>query len=158
MRRNTGVLVVALCLAAVPVLAAGEEVTLKGEVVEVSCYSKLGVAKGTGAAHVACAIDCAKQGKPLGLLTDGDGLFRFVGDYADNNGAKLMPFIGKQVEVKGSREVYTDYRPAVRPTKITVTAIARNSGSRLSPGMRRIAFGSASSGVVPIVSRPASSK
>jgi len=58
------------------------EVTLKGEVVDVTCYSKQGVAKGTGPSHVSCALDCAKQGKPLGLLTDGDGLFKFVGEYA----------------------------------------------------------------------------
>ena len=120
MRRNAGVLAVGLLVAAGSLGVAGEEVTLKGEVVEISCYSKQGVAKGTGPAHVTCAIDCAKQGKPLGLLSDGDGLFRFVGDYADNNSAKLLPFIGKQVEVKGSREIHTDYRPAVRPTKITV--------------------------------------
>ena len=119
MLRNAGFLATALLLAAAPLGAAGEE-TFKGEVVEISCYSKLGVAKGTGAAHISCAIDCAKQGKPLGLLTDGDGLFRFVGDYAENNSAKLIPFIGKQVEVRGAREIYTDYRPAVRPTKITV--------------------------------------
>ncbi len=120
MRGKAEVVGVVLFLAVGGLRVAGEEVTLKGEVVEISCYSKQGVAKGTGAAHVACAIDCAKQGKPLGLLTDGDGLFRFVGDYADNNSAKLIPFIGKQVEVKGGREVYTDYRPAVRPTKITI--------------------------------------
>lgn len=120
MRRNVGFLVAALLLAAAPLLAAGEEVTLKGEVVEVSCYSKQGVAKGTGAAHVRCAIDCAKQGKPLGVLTDGDGLFKFVGDYTENNNAKLIPFIGKQVEVKGTRDRYTDYSIAIRPTKITV--------------------------------------
>ena len=40
-------------------------------------------------------------------------------DYADNNAAKLIPFIGKQVEVRGTREIFTDYRPAVRATKIT---------------------------------------
>src|SRR5438093_12345503 len=120
MRRNAGVLAIGLLLAAGGLSAAGEEVTLKGEVVEVSCYSKQGVAKGTGAAHVSCAIDCAKQGKPLGLLTDGDGLFKFVGDYTENNSAKLIPFIGKQVEVKGTKDRYTDYTIAVRPTKITV--------------------------------------
>jgi hypothetical protein len=121
LHRNAGLLAVGLLLAAVaPSRAAGEEVTLKGEVVEVSCYSKLGVAKGTGAAHVACAVDCAKQGKPLGLLTDGDGLFKFMGDYTINNNAKLLPFVGKQVEVKGTRGVYTDYTFAITPTKITV--------------------------------------
>src|ERR1700746_3208551 len=98
MRVNAGILAVALLTAGGLLKAAGEEVTLKGEVVEVSCYSKQGVAKGTGAAHVSCAIDCAKQGKPLGLLTDGDGLFKFVGDYTENNSAKLIPFVGKQVE------------------------------------------------------------
>jgi hypothetical protein len=120
MRREVGVVAIALLLAAGALRAAGEEVTLKGEVVEVSCYSKQGVAKGTGAAHVSCAIDCAKQGKPLGLLTDGDGLFKFVGDYTENNNAKLIPFVGKQVEVKGTRDRFTDYTIAVRPTKITV--------------------------------------
>jgi hypothetical protein len=120
MRRNAGFLVAALLLAAAPSLDAGEEVTLKGEVVEVSCYSKQGVAKGTGAAHVRCAIDCAKQGKPLGVLTDGDGLFKFIGDYTENNNAKLISFVGKQVEVKGALDRFTDYTSAIRPTRITV--------------------------------------
>lgn len=121
MRRKPGLWAAALLIVTAPLVvgAAGEEATLKGEVVEISCYTKQGVAKGTGAAHAACALDCVKQGKPLGLLTDGDGLFRFIGDYADNNNAKLIPFIGKQVEVKGTREIHTDYRPAIRPTKVT---------------------------------------
>ena len=120
MRRNAGFLTAALLLAAAPVFGAGEELTLKGEVVDITCYSKQGVAKGTGAAHVSCAMDCAKQDKPLGLLTDGDGLFRFVGEYTENNNAKLLPFVGKQVEVKGTRDLYTDYSTAVRPVKITL--------------------------------------
>jgi hypothetical protein len=86
----------------------------------VLCYGKQGVAKGTGAAHVSCALDCAKQGKALGLLTDGDGLFKFIGDYTDNDNAKLIPYVGKQVEVKGTKDRYTDYTIAIRPTKITV--------------------------------------
>ena len=121
MRRNVAVLAVTVLLGGGTLFAVGEEVTYKGEVVEVSCYSKLGVAKGTGAAHIACALDCAKQGKPLGLLTDGDGLFKFMGDYTANNNAKLLPFVGKQVEVKGTRDVYTDYTYAIRATKITVS-------------------------------------
>jgi hypothetical protein len=120
MRRNAGLLGAALLLVATPLIGAGEDVTLKGEVVDVSCYSKQGVAKGTGAAHLSCALDCAKQGKPLGILTDGDGLFKFVGDYTENNNAKLLPFVGKKVEVRGTRDRYTDYTIAIRPTKITV--------------------------------------
>ncbi len=120
MRGNARFLALALLLAAPRLHAAGEEVTLRGEVVDVTCYGKQGVAKGTGVAHVSCAMDCAKQGKPLGLLTDGDGLFKFVGDYTENNNAKLLPFVGKQVEVKGTRDRYTDYSVAIRPTKISI--------------------------------------
>ncbi len=120
MRKNAGLLGAALLLVATPLIGAGEDVTLRGEVVDVSCYSKQGVAKGTGAAHLSCALDCAKQGKPLGILTDGDGLFKFVGDYTENNNAKLLPFVGKKVEVRGTRDRYTDYTIAIRPTKITV--------------------------------------
>ena len=122
MRMNRGIVAVALVVAGgLAQVIAADEVTLKGEVVEVSCYSKQGVAKGTGAAHVSCAIDCAKQGKPLGVLTDGDGLYKFVGDYTDNNNAKLIPFVGKQVEVKGTLDRYTDYTIAIKPSRITVT-------------------------------------
>ncbi len=119
MRTNAGFLVLAL-LAAPPLQGAGGEVTLRGEVVDVACYSKQGVAKGTGAAHVSCAMDCAKQAKPLGLLTDGDGLFKFVGEYTENSNAKLLAFVGKQGEVTGTRDRYTDYTIAIRPTKISV--------------------------------------
>jgi len=120
MHRNLGLLTAALLFATAPLFAAAEEVVLKGEVVDVTCYGKQGVAKGTGTGHVSCAIDCAKKGKPLGLLTDGDGLFKFVGDYTENNNAKLLPFVGKQVEVRGTRDRYTDYTIAIRPTKITL--------------------------------------
>jgi len=120
MRRHAGFLALALFFAAPLLRGADNEVTLRGEVVDVTCYGKQGVAKGTGAAHVTCAKDCAKQGKPLGLLTDGDGLFKFVGEYTENNNAKLLPFVGKQVEVKGKHDRYTDYSTAIRPSKISV--------------------------------------
>jgi hypothetical protein len=118
--RRLGFLTAALLLSAARVFAGGDEIVLKGEVVDVTCYSKQGVAKGTGASHVSCAMDCAKKGKPLGLLTDGDGLFKFVGDYTENNSAKLLPFIGKQVEVRGTTDRFTDYTIAIRPVKITL--------------------------------------
>ncbi len=119
MRKRLGLLVALLVLAPSAAWSA-EEITLKGEVVEVSCYSKMGVVKGTGAGHASCAVKCAKEGKPLGILTDGDGLFKFVGEYTDNNNAKLIPFVGKQVEVRGTRDRYTDYTIAIRPSRITL--------------------------------------
>ena len=120
MRTHAGILALALLFAAPLLRGADDQVTLRGEVVDVACYGKQGVAKGTGVAHVSCAVDCAKKGKPLGLLTDGDGLFKFVGEYTENNNAKLLSFVGKQVEVKGTRDRYTDYTTAIRPTKISI--------------------------------------
>src|SRR5438552_10352214 len=101
--------------------SAAGEVTVKGEIVEVSCYSKLGVVKGTGASHVACAKQCAAKGLGLGVLTDGDGLFKLTGTYTENNNAKLMDYLGKQVSIIGTKDRANDYSAAINVTKISVT-------------------------------------
>lgn len=100
-------------------VAAQEELTVRGEIIDNACYRKLGVEKGTGAAHLSCALDCAKKGQGLGILTDGDGLLKITGDYVANNNAKLIDYIGKYVEVSGTRDRYTDYSAAIKVTKIT---------------------------------------
>jgi len=92
--------------------------TLKGEVVEVSCFSK-GVAESTGAAHIACAKDCVAKGQPLGILTEDDGLIKVTGDYAANKYAKLIMYVGKRVEVQGTADRYLDYSRAIKVTKLT---------------------------------------
>jgi hypothetical protein len=109
-------------LLAVPVLSlrgVAQEMTLKGEIVEVSCYTKLGVVKSSGEGHVACAKECVAKGQPLGILTDGDGLVKITGDFADNKYEKLVPYIGKQVEVRGVDARYLDYSRAIKIAKIT---------------------------------------
>jgi hypothetical protein len=90
-------------LAQVGVIEKGEPRTLRGEIVEIACYQKKGMAGGTGAAHVACAKDCAKKGGSLGILTDGDGLFRIVGKLTDNNNAKLLDYVGRTVDLSGAQ-------------------------------------------------------
>jgi hypothetical protein len=96
-------------LAAVPlfsqvgVIEKGKPMTLRGEIVEISCYQKKGVAGGTGAGHAACAKECAAKGLALGLLTEGDGLFRIVGPLTDANNAKLVPYLGQTVDLYGSQ-------------------------------------------------------
>lgn len=103
-------------------LSAQDSLTIRGEIVEVSCYSKLGVEKSTGATHVACAKDCVSKGQPLAILTDGDGLIKITGDYAANKYAKLVTYIGRQVEVTGATDRYLDYSRAIRVTKLTPIA------------------------------------
>ena len=100
-------------------LHAQQPLTVRGEIVEVSCYTKLGIEKSTGASHVGCAKECVGKGQPLGILTDGDGLLKITGDYADAQLAKLTPYIGRQVEVTGTPDRYLDYSRAIRVTKLT---------------------------------------
>ena len=52
-------------------------------------------------------MDCAKicilqKDGAVGILTDGDGLFRIWGSAAQNKYAKLMPFMGQTVEITGT--------------------------------------------------------
>lgn len=64
-------------------------------------------------------MDCAKKGHVLAILTDGDGLLKMIGDYGANNNAKLIDYVGKYVEVCGTRDRFTDYSAAIKVTKIT---------------------------------------
>lgn len=95
-----------------------QPLTVRGEIVEVSCYTKLGIEKSTGAGHVACAKECAGKGQPLAILTDGDGLLKITGDYAADKYAKLLPYVGRQVEVTGTPDRYLDYSRAIKITKL----------------------------------------
>ena len=87
-----------------PVINRGPSATLTGEVVDISCYKEKGVAAGTGKAHIECAKMCVRdKGASLGILTDGDGLFRLWGDMSRDKYAKLVPHIGQTVEITGNQ-------------------------------------------------------
>lgn len=116
MRRLSAVVAAAVLCGALGA-SAQEALTFRGEIVEASCFKK-GVAQSTGAAHVACAKDCVQKGQPLGILTEGDGFVKITGDYAANKYAKLLEFIGKQVEVRGTDDRYLDYSRAIKVTSI----------------------------------------
>ena len=86
-----------------PVIKRGAPMTLTGEIVEISCYKQKGVAGGTGAAHVDCAKLCVlEKNAAVGILSDGDGLFRIWGPMAQDKYAKLLPYLGQTVEITGT--------------------------------------------------------
>jgi hypothetical protein len=93
-------------------------VTLKGEIVEVGCFTKMGVVESSGKAHVACAKHCVASGEALGILTDHDGLITITGDFAAAHYKKLLPYIGKQVEVRGVNDRSLEPSPAIRVVKV----------------------------------------
>ena len=92
-----------------PVISRSAPMTLTGEVVDISCYKQKGVAQGTGTAHVDCAKMCVlKKDAAIGILSDGDGLFRLWGPMAQDRYAKLLPFLGQTVEITGAEVVLSN--------------------------------------------------
>jgi hypothetical protein len=96
-----GAFVVAL---AAPVFAATE--TVKGRVVDVSCYMK-DKANNAGKDHKMpadtpdCAAACAKKGAPMAILTDDGKVYQLTGGLAADKNAKIIPHIAHVVEVTG---------------------------------------------------------
>lgn len=92
-----------------PVINRSAPMTLTGEIVDISCYKQKGVAAGTGAAHVECAKICVlTKGAALGILSDGDGLFRIWGPQAADKFAKVMPYVGQTVAITGNEVILSN--------------------------------------------------
>ena len=102
----TAAIVLTFCAAAwsqEPVIKRSTPMTLAGELVDMSCYKAKGVAAGTGAAHADCARICVlEKGAAVGILTDGDGLFRIWGESTKDKYATLLPYLGRTVEITGT--------------------------------------------------------
>jgi hypothetical protein len=92
-----------------PVINRSKPMTMTGELVDMSCYKAKGVAGGTGAAHADCAKICLlEKGAQLGMLTDGDGVFKIWGASTKDKYAKLIPHLGQPVEVTGTEVVLSN--------------------------------------------------
>jgi hypothetical protein len=87
---------------------------LRGIVVEVSCFRKLGGGSAETPEAVACAKAAMKAGGGiLGVLSEGDGMFKIVGNLATSGYAKLVPHIGKTISLTGQEVILSnnyDYR------------------------------------------------
>lgn len=59
------------------VLDNGKQVTVTGEVVDVSCYLQLGK---RGPAHAECGAKCIRAGQPAGILDDEGNLFVVIAE------------------------------------------------------------------------------
>ncbi len=110
-----------------PVINRSAPMTLTGEIVDISCYKQKGVAGGTGAAHVDCAKMCVlEKGAALGILSDGDGLFRIWGTAARDKYLKVQPFIGQTVAITGT-EVTLSNNYDVRSFDLQTIKIAKKT-------------------------------
>lgn len=105
MRKMFGGIVVAAFVIALgaPAFAATE--TVKGQVVDQTCYTK--DKANNGKDHkmpqdvTDCAVACAKKGAPLALLTSEGTLYQITGGLAAEKNAKLVPHVSHTVEISG---------------------------------------------------------
>ena len=77
-------------------VAADETIT--GRLVESGCAA-MGSAEPSDE-HVACMVRCAKDGDPIGILTD-DGIVTITGDWAATHPDDLTRMMAKQVRATG---------------------------------------------------------
>jgi hypothetical protein len=77
--------------------AFARTMTVKGQLVDEGCSLK----GEKSAAMDQCAIDCAKRGEPVALLTADGKVYRVGGGLAANKNAKLVAHMSHTVEITG---------------------------------------------------------
>lgn len=82
--------------------------TMRGTIVEVTCFRQQGAATVSTTEQIACAKKRVAEDGRLGILTEGDGLFQLTGAFSANKFAKLASFIGQRVDVSGAEVVISN--------------------------------------------------
>lgn len=102
MRRILAGLTVAGFVVALGAPAFAKTETVKGQLVDEGCSLKSGADHAMPAAAMdECAIECAKQGEPVALLTADGKVYRVTGGLAANKNAKLIVHMNHTVEITG---------------------------------------------------------
>jgi hypothetical protein len=106
---------IAFLLSAAAVSAQGQIITnrlapttMRGTIVEVTCFRQQGAATVSTPEQMGCAKKRVAEDGRLGVLTEGDGLFQITGAFAVNKYAKLVPFIGQRVDLGGAEVIISN--------------------------------------------------
>jgi len=105
MRRMLAALTAAAFVLALGAPAFAKEETVKGQIVDQTCYLKEKAAN-PGKDVIAgedkeCATECAKKGQPMALVTADGKVYQITGDLAANMNAKIVPHVLHTVEISG---------------------------------------------------------
>jgi hypothetical protein len=80
--------------------------TLKGQIIDESCYKM--DKSNSGKDHkmpkgdtADCAVSCAKAGRPMALLTEDGKVYEISGGLAADKNAKIVPHVAHTVEITG---------------------------------------------------------
>ena len=91
-----------------PIVNRMPPATLRGTIVEVTCFRQQGAATVSSPEQIACAKKRVSADGRLGILTEGDGLFQITGPLVANKFAKLAPYIGQRVDLSGAEVVISN--------------------------------------------------
>jgi hypothetical protein len=103
MRKLFAAVTAAAFVVALGAPAFAKEMTVKGKIIDQTCYLK-DKATATTKDHgdmKDCALDCAKKGAPMALLTEDGKLYQLGGGLAADKNAKIIAHISHTVEVTG---------------------------------------------------------
>ena len=96
-----GLLIGATVTTATVARADAEDVTVKGEIVDLACYL---YHDKRGPDHKACAVLCAKKGVPMGLLTEAGDVYLLVDDHQNPDPYDATKKLsGTNAEIKGKK-------------------------------------------------------
>jgi hypothetical protein len=106
MRKISAGLTAAAFVLALGAPAFAKTETVKGQIVDETCYKM--DKSNSGVDHKmpkgdtkACAIGCAKAGRPMAILTSDGKVYEIAGGLAADKNAKIVPHVGHTVEVTG---------------------------------------------------------
>ena len=97
MRKLAASLSVAAFVMSVGAPAFAKTATVKGQLVDQECY----LMEKKVDADASCAVSCAKEGKPVALLTADGKVYEIAGGLAANKNAKLVDHMLHAVEITG---------------------------------------------------------
>jgi len=76
----------------------GREITVKGEVLDMTCYIAQNL---SGPQHAQCARECIRRGLPAGIKTEAGKVYLLTGKPGDSVNAELANYAAQIVTVRG---------------------------------------------------------
>ena|SRR5438552_4209194 len=83
-------------------VAQGQEILVKGEVLDMTCYIAYNL---SGPQHASCARDCIRSGLPVGIKGEDGKVYLLTGKAGKPVNAELADYAAKVVTIRGKESV-----------------------------------------------------
>src|SRR6267378_3267412 len=83
-------------------IAQGQEILVKGEVLDMTCYIAYNL---SGPEHASCARDCIRSGLPVGIKAEDGKVYLLTGKAGKPVNAELADYAAKVVTIRGKESI-----------------------------------------------------